>query len=313
MSTHHQIAPEPENMVWGYFDPALEPILTIASGDTVGLTSWAASTPATLPVDRSLVNPKHLQAMEQLTQGPSSHFMVGPIAVDGAEIGQVLQIDILETTLADDWGYTAVRPLAGTLPYDFEETHIAHSLIDRESKTARLPWGLELALEPFFGIIAVAPPANWGRQSTMMPRKFGGNMDNKELRPGTTLYLPILNDGAMFYAGDGHGIQGDGEVCVTAIETGMNGTFRLSVRADLTYDHPFAENEDFLISIGLDEDLDEAARQATRQMIDHVQRRSNLARHEAYMLCSLAGDLRVTQTVDGVKGIHMMMAKKHLR
>ena len=144
MSTHHQIPPEPENMVWGYFDPALEPILTVASGDTVGLTSWAASTPATLPADRSLVNPKHLQAMEQLTQGPSSHFMVGPIAVDGAEIGQVLQIDILETTLADDWGYTAVRPLAGTLPYEFEETHIAHSLKAEATEPSRMsPDGLQ--------------------------------------------------------------------------------------------------------------------------------------------------------------------------
>jgi len=299
-------------MVWGYFDPAEKPILTIASGDSVGLTSWAASTPTTLPADRSLVNPLHLKAMETLTQGPSSHFMVGPIEVEGAKKGQVLQIDILETTLADDWGYTAVRPLSGTLPYDFEDSHISHTIIDREKGIGRLAWGLELELEPFFGIIAVAPPANWGRISTMMPRKFGGNMDNKELKPGTTLYLPICNDGAMFYAGDGHAIQGDGEVCVTAIETGMHGSFRLTVRADLAYDHPFAENDEYLISIGLDEDLDEAARQATRQMIDHVSRRSNLARHQAYMLCSLVGDLRVTQTVDGVKGIHMMLAKKHL-
>ncbi len=313
MSRHHDIAPEPENMVWGYFDAALDPILTIASGDTVSLMSWAASNAKTLPEDRSLVDPRHLNAIEKMTPGPSTHFIVGPIAVEGAKIGQVLQIDILETTLASDWGYTIVRPLAGTLPYDFEETHIAHTMIDRQNRTGRLPWGLELDLDPFFGIIAVAPPTNWGRCSSVMPRKFGGNMDNKELKPGTTLYLPVLNDGAMFYAGDGHAIQGDGEVCVTAIETAMSGKFRLTVRDDLGYGHPFAENEDYLIAIGLDEDLDEAARQAVREMITHLQSRTNLARHEAYMLCSLTGDLRVTQTVDGVKGIHMMLAKKHLR
>jgi acetamidase/formamidase len=144
------------------------------------------------------------------------------------------------------------------------------------------------------------------------PRKFGGNLDNKELRPGTTLYLPVFNDGALFYAGDGHGVQGDGEVCLTALETALSGTFRLAVRKDLDFAFPFAENASHLISMGLNEDLDEAARQAVREMIAHICRRTSLAPHEAYMLCSLAGDLRVTQTVDGVKGCHMMLAKSLL-
>ena len=134
-------------------------------------------------------------------------------------------------------------------------------------------------------------------------------MDNKELRAGTTLYLPVQNPGALFYAGDGHAVQGDGEVCVTALETSLTGTFRLTVRRDLGYTHPFAESPTHLISIGLDPNLDVAAQQAVREMIDHICRRTALARHEAYMLCSLAGDLRVTQTVDGNKGCHMMLAK----
>jgi acetamidase/formamidase len=137
-------------------------------------------------------------------------------------------------------------------------------------------------------------------------------MDNKELRPGTTLYLPVFNQGALFYAGDGHGVQGDGEVCLTALETALTGSFRLTVRKDLDYRHPFAETPSHLIGIGLDEDLDQAARQAVRETIAHICRRTSLARHEAYMLCSLAGDLRVTQTFDGVKGCHMMLAKSHL-
>jgi acetamidase/formamidase len=175
-----------------------------------------------------------------------------------------------------------------------------------------LPWGRELVLDPFFGILAVAPPPHWGRCSSVQPRKFGGNLDNKELRAGTTLYLPIFNDGALFYAGDGHGVQGDGEVCVTALETSMAGSFRLTVRKELNFGRPFAESATHLISMGLDEDLDEAARQAVREMIAHICRLTSLTREQAYMLCSLVGDLHVTQTVDGVKGCHMMLAKDAL-
>jgi acetamidase/formamidase len=145
-----------------------------------------------------------------------------------------------------------------------------------------------------------------------VPRAFGGNMDNKELRPGTTLYLPVFNDGALFMVGDGHAVQGDGEVYVTAIETGLTGTFRLTVRKDLDWTWPFAETPTHLISIGLDEDLDDAAKQAVREMVAHICRRTNLSRNQAYMLCSLAGDLRVTQTVDGNKGCHMMLPRSAL-
>jgi acetamidase/formamidase len=137
-------------------------------------------------------------------------------------------------------------------------------------------------------------------------------MDNKELKPGTTLYLPVFNEGALFMAGDGHGVQGDGEVCITALETGLAGTFRLTVRKDMALDFPFAETATHLMSIGLNEDLDDAAAQAVREMVKHVCRRTNLSRNQAYMLCSLIGDLRVTQTVDGNKGVHMMLAKQHL-
>ena len=146
----------------------------------------------------------------------------------------------------------------------------------------------------------------------MVPQKFGGNMDNKELRKGVTLYLPVFAEGALFSVGDGHGVQGDGEVCVTALETGLEGTFRLTVRRDLDYKFPFAESATHLMSIGLNEDLDDAAKQAVREMVAHVCRRTNLSRSQAYMLASLAGDLRVTQTVDGNKGVHMLLAKSAL-
>ncbi|MGH6918268.1 MAG: acetamidase/formamidase family protein [Geminicoccaceae bacterium] len=293
-------------------DAAVPPVLRVASGDTVALTSWAASNEARLPADRALVKPDHLRALRECTPGPSTHLIIGPVQVEGAEPGDVLQIEILEISLVDDWGWVGIRPLMGTLPEAFDAAHIIHPAIDRARGVCRLPWGKELALDPFFGVVAVAPPPHWGRCSSMQPRKFGGNMDNKELRAGTTLYLPVLTQGALFYAGDGHGVQGDGEVCVTALETSLAGTFRLTARKDLGFAQPFAESPTHLISIGLDEDLDEAARQAVREMIAHICRRTSLADHEAYMLCSLAGDLHVTQTVDGVKGCHMMLAKSCL-
>jgi acetamidase/formamidase len=308
----HVIEPRPEHMVWGYFDAAVPPVLEIDSGQEVTLTSWPAGDATRLPSDRTLVHPDHLDALARCPQGPGPHFVTGPVLVRGALPGDVLQIDILEHSFPIDYGFVAIVPLKGTLPRQFDAAAIIHPRIDRERRVCRLPWGTELALDPFFGCMAVAPPAHWGRYPSPAPNIFGGNMDNKELKPGTTLYLPVFTPGALFSAGDGHGVQGDGEVCVTALETALTGTFRLTVRKDLGFSHPFAESPTHLISIGLDEDLDDAAAQAVAEMIAHVCRRTALSRQQAYMLCSLAGDLRVTQTVDGIKGCHMMLAKASL-
>jgi acetamidase/formamidase len=312
MSRHHEIPATPETMVWGYFDAALPPVLEVDSGDTVTLTSWMAGYREQLHPDPGRVDPRHLAAIEQVPPGPGAHFMTGPVHVRGAAPGDVLEIEILEHAFPCDWGYTCILPLLGTIPEDFDLYEVIHPDLDRERGLMVLPWGKEIALDPFFGVIAVAPPAHWGRCPSPPPRAFGGNMDNKELKPGSTLYLPVFNEGALFMAGDGHGVQGDGEVCISALETALTGSFRLTVRKDLGYRQPFAENPTHLISIGLDEDLDDAARQAVREMVEHVCRRTPLTRSQAYMLCSLAGDLRVTQTVDGVKGCHMMLAKTAL-
>ncbi len=312
MSRVHELPALPENIHWGYHDAALAPVLRVASGDTVTLTSWAAADVDNLPPDPALVQPGHREAMARCVRQGASHMLTGPVHVAGAAPGDVLQIDILEVTPIDRWGWVGVLPLRGTLPMDFDRRAIIHPEIDIAARTARLPWGTEIALDPFFGVMAVAPPPHWGRIPSIQPRKFGGNMDNKELRAGTSLYLPVFVEGALFSAGDGHGVQGDGEVSITALETGLTGLFRLTVRKDLDYAAPFAENATHLISIGLNEDLDEAARIAVREMIAHVRRRTALTPEEAYMLCSLQGDLRVTQTVDGEKGCHMMMPKAAL-
>jgi acetamidase/formamidase len=309
MSRRHEIPATPESMVWGYMDAATPSVLEVESGDTVTLYSFPAGGMDCLPPDRSLVSEAYMAALTTLRQGPGPHFITGPVSVKGAAPGDALQIDILDVKVTQDWGYIAILPLLGTLPEEFTEYETIHPKVDHARNVCVMPWGTEIPLDPFFGIIATAPPKAWGRCGSPVPRSFGGNMDNKELRPGTTLYLPVYNEGALFFAGDGHGVQGDGEVCITALETGVSGTFRLTVRKDMKLDWPFAENATHLMSIGLNEDLDDAAKQAVREMVKHVCARTNLSRNQAYMLCSLAGNLRVTQTVDGNKGVHMLLAK----
>jgi acetamidase/formamidase len=159
--------------------------------------------------------------------------------------------------------------------------------------------------------VSLSLPPAWGRLTSVLPRAFGGNMD-KELVAGSILYLPVFNEGALFSIGDGHAVQGDGEVCLTAIETGMRGTVRLTVRKDLRLDTPRAETPDAWITMGFDEDLDDAAKQALREMIKLLSELTGLERQDAYTLCSLAANLRVTQMVDVNKGIHCMLRKEHL-
>ena len=310
MTAHHELPFHPETMVWGAFDAAIPPVLRVGSGDTVRLHALPACTRARLPTDPSyVVPPILLDALARLRQGPSGHFISGPIAVEGAMPGDVLQIDILEVVPWMDWGYMTIQPLKGTLPDDFPEAALIHPRIDRDAGMIRMLPGVDVPLDPFFGVMGVAPPPAWGTQPTMVPQAFGGNLDNKELRVGATLYLPVFAPGGLFSAGDGHGAQGDGEVCLTGLETGLAGTFRLTTRKDLGWNWPFAETPEHFISMGMNEDLDDAARQAVREMIRHITRIAALSREEAYMLCSLAGDLHVTQTVDGNKGAHMMLRK----
>jgi len=311
----YEIDWSPENVFWGYFDPARKPVSHIASGDEVILHCLPACEPADLPPSGEGVLPEHLAAMDahKTDKGAGPHMVTGPVFVEGAEPGDVLQVEILEARPAQSWGFTAILPLLGALPDEFTDYERLHIAIDADAGICRMPWGLELPLEPFFGIMAVAPPTEWGRIGTPEPRAMGGNMDNKELKPGTTLYLPVFQDGALFSAGDGHGRQGDGEVCIAAVETGLVGKFRLTVLKDMTLKTPFAENDEYLISMGFDEDLDEAMRKAVRDMIDVVAARAGLSRNHAYMLLSLAGDLRITQVVDGEKGVHMMFRKAWLK
>ena len=192
------------------------------------------------------------------------HILTGPVAIEGADPGDVLEIEILDVRLRQDWGYNMIRPLAGTLPDDFHETRLLNIPLDAKRMVGRLPWGLDLPLKPFFGVMGVAPPPAWGRITSLIPRAMGGNLDNKELIPGAKLYLPVFVPGALFSCGDGHGVQGDGEVCVTAIETALQGRFRLTLRKDLRLDYPRAETPDHYMTMAMDPDLDQCVVRAAR-------------------------------------------------
>jgi acetamidase/formamidase len=298
----------PNTCHWGFFTADLPPVATVASGDEVTINTVSGG-PNVLPGAGFDVPPELLDIHAAGVPTVPGHILTGPVAVEGAMPGDVLQVDILDVQLRQNWGYTFIRPLSGTLPQDFPQYHHMTVPLDVARSEATLPWGLKLPLAPFFGVMAVAPPAAWGRISTIEPRAHGGNLDNKELVAGTTLYLPVHAEGALFSCGDGHGAQGDGEVCVTAIETALQGRFRLTIRRDMDVTYPEAETPTHLITMGMHADLDRCVEIALRRMITLVAARAGISREEAYMLCSLAGDLRITQTVNREKGVHMMMAK----
>jgi acetamidase/formamidase len=309
--SHHRLSSTPETCHWGFFDAALPPVLTIRSGDRVTIDTVSGGREI-LPGAPFTVLPEHRAILEVMAPRMRGHLLTGPVAVESAMPGDVLEIRIEAIECLQDWAWTAIHPTGGTLPEDFPVRRLWHTAIDKQRGVATLPWGTELELAPFFGVMGVAPPPVFGPVSSIEPRAFGGNMDLKELVPGTTLYLPVWTDGALFSVGDGHAAQGDGEVCLTALETALRGTFEITLRKDMKLPLPQAETATHWITMGFDPDLDDAAKTALREMIDLIAAAAGLARDDAYMLTSVACDLRVTQLVDGNKGVHAMLAKKLL-
>ncbi|WP_414463714.1 acetamidase/formamidase family protein [Hyphomicrobium sp. DY-1] len=309
---HHRVSASPDTVHWGFFDASLKPVISVTSGDTVTL-STVSGRPMDMPAAASgFIVPDALSAIHaQVRQGPVGHILTGPVELRGAKPGHVLEVRIKSIELNCDWGYNIIFPLAGALPDDFEEFRVIHFPIDRKRKIAQMPWGLEIPLTPFFGVMATAPPKQWGAVSSLPPRRNGGNIDNKELVAGTTLYLPIHAEGALFSVGDGHAAQGDGEVC-SAIETGLTGTFELHLREDLHLDWPLAETANHIITMAFHPDLDDGVVIALRDMLKLICARTGLSREDAYSLCSIAADIRVTQVVNGNKGIHVMLDKSYL-
>ena len=309
----HYLEATPRTVRWGYWDGALDPVMTISSGDRVVIDTLSGE-PEDLP-DPGLgftVLKQHQAVLDGAERGVGPHFLTGPIALRGAEPGDVLEVEIEAIDYLQDWGWNVQLPLHGTLPEDFPETRRLHVPIDAARAEVTMPWGQTLKMAPFFGNIGVAPPTAHGRLSSVQPRAFGGNMDNKELGAGSKIYFPVFAPGALFSVGDGHALQGDGEVCVTAIETALRGAFRLTLHKDRSLSVPRAETAESWITMGFDPDLDDAAKRALREMILLIGEKCGLSRQDAYTLCSIAADLRITQTVDQEKGVHCVIAKKNL-
>ena len=311
MAHHHHLSATLDSMHWGYFDAALAPVCEIESGDQVTIECVSGG-PDVMPQSDFEILPELAELHRERKPVLPGHVLTGPVAVKGARAGDVLEVRIVDVQLRQDWGYNVIRPLAGALPEDFPDKRLLHIRLDREAMVAKLPWGIDLPLRPFFGVMGVAPPPTWGPVTSIIPRAFGGNLDNKELVPGSTLYLPIFNDGALFSTGDGHAVQGDGEVCVTAIETSLAGTFELHLRQDMSLEMPRAETPSHYITMGINPNLDGAAKQGLRDMIKLIQELTNLSAEDAYTLCSLAADLRITQIVNQHSGVHVMLAKSAL-
>ncbi len=303
----------PTTVAWGNYDAAANPVLRIRSGDTVVVHTLLTSSPTALAkagVPAAEIEPSLREVFDQVKdRGPGGHILTGPIYVEGAEPGDTLEVRIVKVDLAIPYAYNGFRYGLGLLTDDFPYARMRIIPLDRARMTADFAPGVRIPLHPFFGSMGVAPPPSFGRYDSTPPTVSGGNMDDKALVAGTTLYLPVFAPGALFEVGDGHAGQGDGEVDVTAMETSLVGTFQFVLRKDLHIKSPRAETPTSYISMGFDDDLSIAAHKAVREMVDFLTTTRGLSRDDAYMLSSVAGDLHITEVVDRNKGVHMEMPK----
>jgi acetamidase/formamidase len=307
----HHLPATPETVAWGYYSAAAKPALHVASGDVVEVETLLTNTPDRL--EQAGLPPAEVQQslrdiVTRVTdKGPGGHILTGPIYVDGAQPGDVLQVDILQVHPAIAYGYNGCR---GFLPDNCGDPRTLIIRLDTARMVASLGSGVTIPLHPFFGSMGVAPPVDSGRLSSNPPGMHAGNLDNKELVAGTTLFIPVHVAGALFEIGDGHMAQGDGEVDQTAIETSLVGRVRLTVRKDLHLTWPRAETPTHYITMGMDRDLTQATRVAVQEMVAFLTSTRGWSTVEAYRLASIAADLHITQLVDGNVGVHMMLPKR---
>lgn len=279
------------------WDPAIPPVATVGSGDVVAFDCLDASNgQITAEATSETLDQLDFASVDQVT---------GPVEVSGAEPGDTLQVDLLAFTPAD-WGWTASIPGFGLLADDFPEGHLKITRLEAEAEHVEFWPGVRIPLAPFCGEVGVAPET--GPRSTIPPDLHGGNMDTRHLVAGSTLFLPVFHAGARFSIGDGHATQGDGEVCGTAIETPMQALVRLTVRKDLHVTgpefvaapdpHAVLRNGPRYATDGIGPDLMTAARDALRRMIEWLGREHGLEPMQAYLLCSVVVDLRISEIVD---------------
>ena len=310
----HRLEAMPSTVAYGYYWSEAKPVLRIASGDIIDVDTMLTNRPEGL--EKAGVPPEKVQSslraiVSEVTgdrRGPGGHILTGPVYVEGAEPGDALEVKVLSIDLPIDYGYNGC---SGFMPENCDKS-VPMKLValDRKAMTAEFFPGIVIPLRPFFGSMGVAPAPEMGRISSNPPGRHAGNLDNKELVAGTTLYIPVFVPGALFEVGDGHAAQGDGEVDQTAIETSLRGRLQLTVHKNVAMTWPRAETSTDYISMASDENLTTATRLAVQEMIDFLASRKGLTKHQAYQLVSVAGNIAVTQLVDKpVMGVHVKMPK----
>jgi acetamidase/formamidase len=307
----HKLEASPTTVAYGFYSPTATPALRIASGDIVEVTTMLTNTPERLeraglaPND---VEPELREIVSKVTdKGPGGHILTGPIFIEGADSGDVLEVRILQITPKIKYGYNGC---SGFLRANCEPGAGSKIIpIDAKKMTAEFAPGIVVPLKPFFGSMGVAPPMSVGRISSNPPSTHAGNLDNKELVAGTTLFIPVHVAGALFEVGDGHVAQGDGEVDQTAIETSLRGRLQFIVRTDMKLTWPRGDTPTHIITMGTDTSLTVATKVAIQEMVDYLAAERGLSKMDAYRLASIAADLHITQLVDGNVGVHMMVPK----
>ena len=311
----YELKPTPQTVAWGHYDASDKPVLTIKSGDTVVIHTLLTNNPIGLekagvpPADVEPALRAVFDGVPAAARGPGGHILTGPIAIEGAEPGDTLEVRIRKVDLAIPYAYNAFRYGAGFLTDDFPYARMKIVPLNAKRMVGIFGPGIEVPLAPFFGSMGVAPPPAFGRYDSAPPTINGGNMDDKALVAGTTLYLPVHATGALFQAGDGHAAQGNGEVDITALETSLSGTFQFVLHKRQTLAYPRAETPDAYIAMGFDDDLSHATRKALRNMIDFLVTAKGMTRDDAYMLISVAGNVEITELVDRNKGVHVVLPK----
>jgi acetamidase/formamidase len=304
----------PSTVVWGYYSSKAKPVLTVHSGDTVRIQTLSTCGPTERLISEGVAAsdvPSYNADIyrEVKDKGPGGHILTGPIDIAEAEPGDVLEVQILKVDIDVPWSCNRFGAGRGFLPNDYPYGRSKIIPLDRERMLAKFGPEIQIPLHPFFGSMGLAPPESAGRIDSAPPWMHGGNMDNKELVAGSTLYIPVHAKGALFEVGDGHAGQGNGEVDITALETFLTGTFRFVVHKDQHLLWPRAETPTAYISMGFSPDLKEATTLAVRDMINFLVEQKHLSRDEAYMLTSVAVDVDITQLVDGNVGVHAMCPK----
>ncbi|HTC74274.1 MAG TPA: acetamidase/formamidase family protein [Edaphobacter sp.] len=316
----------PTTVAWGYYSARAKPVLTVKSGDTVTIQTLSTCGPPerlkTLGILEADIPPNVTDIYTKVPaseKGPGGHILTGPIAITEAEPGDILEVRIQKINIDVPWACNSFGAGRGFLPNDFPYSHSRLIPLDRDKMVGHFAPGIDIPLHPFFGSIGIAPPESAGKYNSAPPWMHGGNMDNKELVAGTTVYYPVNAKGALFEAGDGHANQGNGEVDITALETQLTGTFQFIVHKAQPADAahrllwPRAETPTQYIAMGFDEDLKIATEMAIRNMITFLSEQNpslpHMTREDAYALISVACDVDITQLVDTKSGVHVMCPK----